>query len=81
MKITKKRLKVIILEEIQARKTVLKAQNGRIQEDIGVNIAPPEAHLGHIEGSCGEEGCPTCGREGSDVVDLSDFEPVYEEET
>jgi len=40
MKITKKRLKVIILEEIQARKTVLKAQNGRIQEDIGVNIAP-----------------------------------------
>jgi len=81
MKITKKRLKAIILEEIKARKAAKKAQNGQIQEDIRAKIVPAEGHLGHIEGSCGEEGCPTCGEEGSSVIDLSDFEPVYEEET
>jgi hypothetical protein len=81
MKITKKRLKAIILEEILARKAVLKAQNGQIQEDIQVRIAPTEAHLGHVEGDCGEEGCSTCGGDGADVIDLSEFEPVYEEET
>ena len=81
MKITKKRLKAIILEEIRARKAAQKGQKGHIQENIQVEIAPPEAHIGHIEGGCGEEGCPTCGGEGSNVIDLSNFEPVYEEET
>ena len=81
MKITKKRLKAIILEEIRTRKAAKKGQKGHIQEDIRVKIAPSEAHIGHVEGSCGEEGCPTCGGEGSNVIDLSDFEPVFEEET
>ena len=81
MKITKKRLKAIILEEIQARKAAKKAKIDHIQEGIPVKITPSETHLGHVEGSCGEEGCPTCGEEGSNLIDLSDFEPVYEEET
>ena len=81
MKITKKRLKAIILEEIKAHKAAKKAQNGRIQEDIRVNIAPPGPHLDHPEGNCGDHACTACAVDEPGVIDLSDFEPIYEEET
>jgi len=74
MKITKKRLKAIILEEIIARKAEIKAQNERIQAEIQVKVA-------HSEDPCGVEGCPTCGQIEPEVIDISEFDPVFEEET
>jgi len=67
MKITKKRLKAIILEEIQA----LKQQK---MDEIRVKMA-------HSEGPCGDHGCTACAAIEPEMVDLEDFEPVFEEET
>ena len=47
MKITKERLKMIILEEIEA----LKQQK----------MVEIQAKITHPEGPCGDEGCATCG--------------------
>jgi len=67
MKITKKRLKTIILEEIEA----LKQQK---MDEIQVKIA-------HPEGPCGDHECTSCAVAEPEMVDVGDFDPVFEEET
>ena len=74
MKITKKRLKAIILEEIKARKAEIKAENRQIQAEIQVKIA-------HSEGPCGDHECTACAAMEPEMVDITDFDPVFEEET